>query len=120
MLSFRPVIPGGYHVIRSSEIANMKNIYTYRKRAFLNPVSTNQTSYILAHVEDSRNGEYRLGDNLIYIADCKRMAQLEFFLGTKRDRHASLKKINLLIDVLTAFRDALLREIAAIESVKKG
>ena len=25
--------------------------FTFRKRAFLNPVTTNQTSYILAHVK---------------------------------------------------------------------
>jgi hypothetical protein len=39
-------------------------------------------------------------------------------LGTTRHRRTSLKKINLLIEVLTAFRDALLREIAAIEKSK--
>ncbi|HEV8430306.1 MAG TPA: hypothetical protein VGQ41_20550 [Pyrinomonadaceae bacterium] len=96
----------------------MKNIYTYRKRAFLNPVSTNQTSYILAHVEDSEHGENKFGTNLITLADCKRRIQLEFFLGTARHRRISLKKINLLIDILIAFRDALLREIAAIEKSK--
>lgn len=89
--------------------------YSFRKRAFLNPVSTNQTSYILAHVQDSLHGEYKYGTNLIYIADCRRVVQLEFFLGTARDRRISLKKINLLIEVLTAFRDSLLREITAIE-----
>ena len=96
----------------------MKNIYTFRKRAFLNPVSTNQTSYILAHVEDSEHGENKFGTNLITLADCKRRIQLEFFLGTARHRRISLKKINLLIEVLTAFRDALLREITAIEKSK--
>ena len=96
----------------------MKDIYIYRKRAFLNPVSTNQTSYILAHVEDSHGGTERHGTNLIYLADCKRTVTLEFFLGTKRHRRISLKKINLLIETLTAFRDALAKEIAAIEKPK--
>ena len=94
------------------------SIYTYRKRAFLNPVATNQTSYILAHVEDSEHGENKVGTNLITLADCKRTIQLEFFLGSARHRRVSLKKINLLIEVMTAFRDALLREIAAIEKSK--
>ena len=96
----------------------MKNTYTFRKRTFLNPVSTNQASYIHAHVESSQDGAYRWGDNLIFLADCKRMIQLEFFLGTKRHRRISLAKINLLIDVLTSFRDALAKEIALIEKVK--
>lgn len=96
----------------------MKAIYTFRKRAFLNPISTNQTSHIHAHVESSHDGAYRWGDNLIYLADCKRVIELEFFLGTERHRRISLAKINLLIDVLTSFRDALAREIALIERTK--
>jgi hypothetical protein len=92
--------------------------YAFRKRAFLNPVATNQTSYILAHVEDSDHGENTIGTNLITLADCKRTIQLEFFLGSAWHRRICLKKINLLIDTLTAFRDALMREIAAIEKSK--
>jgi hypothetical protein len=94
------------------------NHFSFRKRAFLNPVSTNQTSYILAHVEDSHGGTERHGTNLLVIADCKRVVQLEFFLGTKRHRRQSLAKINLLIDILARFRDALIKESAGIEKVK--
>ena len=93
----------------------MKNTYSFRKRAFLNPVSANQTSYIFAHVESSHDGEYRWGDNLIFIADCHRIIRLEFFLGTARARRISLSKIDLLIKVLTQFRDALTKEITLIE-----
>ena len=95
----------------------MKNIYSYRKRAFLNPVSTNHTSYIFVHVESSRGGEYKFGSNLIHLADCDRRVQIEFFLGTEQDREISLKKINLLIETLTRFRDALAKES---ELIKKG
>jgi hypothetical protein len=102
-------------VTLSSRVTTMKNIYSYRKRAFLNPVSTNHTSYVLAFVESSRSGEYKFGSNLIHLADCDRRVQIEFFLGTERDREISLKKINLLIDTFTRFRDALSQEIAAIE-----
>ncbi|HKG58809.1 MAG TPA: hypothetical protein VKB05_03440 [Pyrinomonadaceae bacterium] len=93
----------------------MKTIYSFRRRAFLNPVATNQTSYILAHVESSRGGEYDLGDNLILLSDCRRQIVLEFFLGTEEDRKISLKKINLLIDAFTQFREALTKEITLIE-----
>ena len=93
----------------------MKTIYSFRRRAFLNPVATNETSYILAHVESSHGGKYKLGDNLIFLADCRRQIMLEFFLGNERDRELSLKKINLLIDAFTQFREALTKEISLIE-----
>ena len=93
-------------------------IYSFRKRAFLDSISTNHTSYILALVESSNDGEYKWGTNMLHIADCQRQIQLEFFLGNKRDRQLSLRKINLLIDVLTDFRSALAKEIALIEKAK--
>lgn len=92
----------------------------FRKRLFLNPISTGETSYVLAEAESSQNGEYKWGVYLLTLADCRRRVQLEFFLGTKRARQLSLKKINLLIEVLTRFRDALVKEIELIEKASKG
>ena len=89
--------------------------YTLRKRLFLNPTSTGYTSFILAEVESSQDGAYKHGNYLLTLADCKRIIQFEFFLGTKQARRIALRKINLLIDVLTRFRDALAKEIALIE-----
>ena len=93
-------------------------VMTFRKRAFLDPASTDHTSYIHAIVESSRDGEYQWGTNILFIADCKRQIMLEFFLGTRWHRRISLKKINLLIDTLTAFRDALAQEISLIDKAK--
>ena len=93
-------------------------IISFRKRSFLNPVSTDQTSYVHAVVESTRDGEYPWGTNLLTIADCKRVIQLEFFLGTRRSRRISLQKIDLLLKVLTAFRAAIVKEIESIEKVK--
>ena len=92
--------------------------FAFAKRAFLNPASTRATSYIQAHVETGHDGPYKWGDNMIIIADCKNVIKLEFFLGNKQARRIALVKINLLIDVLTRFRDALLKEIALIEKEK--
>lgn len=94
--------------------------YTLRKRLFLNPISTGFTSYILAEVESSQNGVYKFGNYLLTLADCEHRIQYEFFLGTKEARGIALKKINLLIDVLTRFRDALQKEIALIEKGESG
>ena len=96
----------------------MRSMFSFRKRMFLNPVSTGHTSYILAEAESSHDGEYKWGHYMVTLADCRRRIQLEFFLGTASSRRASLKKINLLIKVLTAFRDALTKEMALIEKSK--
>lgn len=90
-------------------------IISFRRRSFLNPVSTDQTSYVHAVVESSRDGEYPWGTNMLTIADCRRSVQLEFFLGTRRSRRVSLAKIDLLINILTRFRNALAQEIQLIE-----
>jgi hypothetical protein len=97
-----------------------KSIYAFTKRAFLNPASTNLTSYIQARVETGHDAPYKWGDNVIIIADCKSVINLEFFLGTRQARRISLAKINLLIDVLTSFRDALTKEITLIETKPTG
>ena len=96
----------------------MKNVFSLRKRSFLSPVSTGYTSHIFAEVESSNDGEYRWGHNMLTIADCRRRVQIEFFLGTKRERRRSLAKINLLIAILIRFREALTKEIALIEKAK--
>lgn len=89
--------------------------FAFAKRVFLNPESTRATSYIQAHVETGYEGPYKWGDNTVIIADCKNVIKLEFFLGNKAARRIALSKINLLIKILTLFREALLKEIALIE-----
>ncbi|HJP94516.1 MAG TPA: hypothetical protein VJ875_21320 [Pyrinomonadaceae bacterium] len=98
----------------------MRLLFAFRKRLFLNPTSTGHTSHILAEVESSRNGEYKWGHYMLTIADCHRRVQVEFRLGTKQARRISLAKINLLIDVLTRFRDALLKEHELIEKFEQS
>jgi hypothetical protein len=95
-----------------------RSVFTLRKRAFLNPASTGHTSYILVEVESSDNGDYQWGTNMVTLADCHRSIRLEFFLGRKRERRRSLAKLNLLIDTLTRFRDALTKESDLIDKAK--
>jgi len=92
----------------------------FRKRVFLASVSTGHTSYILAEVESSRGGEYKWGHYMLTIADCRRRIQLEFFLGTMRARRESLKKLDLLLNVLNSFRRALLAEAHAITEFERA
>ena len=92
-----------------------KSIYAFSRRAFLNPASTQLTSYIQAYVQTGPDGPDKWGNNMVFIADCKRVVELEFFLGSKRQRRMSLAKIDLLIKILTQFRRALAKEIRLIE-----
>ena len=92
----------------------------FRKRVFLASVTTGHTSYILAEVESSRGGEYKWGHCMLTIADCRRRIQLEFFLGTVRARRESLRKLDLLLKVLGAFRNALLKEAHAITEYERA
>jgi hypothetical protein len=92
----------------------------FRKRIFLASVSSGHTSYILAEVESSRGGEERFGHYMLTIADCRRRIQLEFFLGTMRARRESLKKLDLLLSVLSSFRSRLLAEAHAITEFERA
>jgi len=98
----------------------MKTLFAFRKRFFLDSISTSYTSHILAEVESSRNGEYKWGHYMLTLADCRRRIQWEFFLGTKSARRNSLRKINLLITLLMLFRDALQKEIDLIEKAENS
>ena len=92
--------------------------FVFRKRAFLNPRSTNETSYVQAVVESSHDGEHAWGTHMLTIADCRKSINLEFCLGNPRLRKVAVFKINLLIKTLTAFRASLLKELALIEKTK--
>ena len=56
---------------------------------------------------------------MLTIADCRRRIQLEFFLGTMRARRESLKKLDLLLHVLSSFRTRLLAEAHAITEFER-
>ena len=95
--------------------------YSYRKRAFLAPISTGFTSYIFAEVERSNKGQYRGGTYMITLADCRRCIELEleFFLGTALARRQSLAKIDLLLEILSRFQQALKIEAQFIEDCER-
>lgn len=79
----------------------------YRKRAFLNPISTGQPSFVFAVAESSEGGKDESGNYVLTLADCKRMVELEFPLTSPRLRKQSLKKVDLLAKVINRFRDAV-------------
>ena len=93
--------------------------FRYLKRTFLRPPSAQHGAYILAQVESSVRGSHRNTTNIITIADWKRVIELEFYLGTARDRRESLATMDLLMKVLGGFRRALRAEAALLQKADK-
>lgn len=94
--------------------------FAFQKRKFLNHITTGHTSFIVAEVESSADGAYRFGNYMLTLADCSHIVRIEFPIGSRRSRRKSLAKINLLHDVLTGFRDALIKEIELIDGHKES
>ncbi len=90
----------------------------YRKRVFLNPISEGAPSFIHAVADDSDEGTYVLGNYLLIIADCHRRITLEFALSSKTARKQARVKADRLAQVINGFRDALIKEIEAIDGGK--
>lgn len=97
----------------------MKRLPTYRKRVFLNHISTGLTSYIFFEVDSSQRGKYPLGNYILRIADCEASLFFEFGLTSKHRRRESLKKIDLLLGTLTDFRERLHKEANLIEAYRE-
>jgi hypothetical protein len=91
--------------------------YRVRIRRFLNLPGYNAGAYVLAEVEDSsKHKKGKHGWPYVHIAltlaDCSRVVSFDFDLSTARERRNSLQKIDVLVEVLTKFRDALHAEAA--------
>lgn len=87
----------------------------YRKRVFLNPISTGEPSFVFAVADSSRDGKEAHGNYVLTVADCKRIIELEFSLASPRVRKQSLAKIDLLADIVNRFREAIHNEAALID-----
>ena len=90
----------------------MSKKYHVRERTFLN-VKTDMRAYIIAIVEDTRHiqtccRDHRYcGELVLKMSDCFDDIALDFDLSTKDERENSLFKIRKLVEVMTAFRDAI-------------
>lgn len=93
----------------------MKKSSAYRKRAFLNPISTGQPSFVFAVADSSNGGQNPLGNYVLTVADCRRIVELEFPLTSRRLRKQSLAKIDLLAQVINEFKDAVHAEAELID-----
>jgi hypothetical protein len=111
----RPDEPGDLHLIICSEAVGM----AYRKRAFLNPITTGKPSFVFAVAESSEGGKKAHGNYVLTIADCKRLVELEFPLSDPRLRKQSLAKIDLLAEVINRFNQTIHAEADLIGRRKR-
>jgi hypothetical protein len=97
----------------------MSKKYHIQKREFLNKFTT-WRAYVIASVEDSSDAtlccdEHRTASEVFFeIASCHDEIELHFSLATAEDRENSLYKANKLAEVVTAFRDAMEKEVGII------
>ena len=96
--------------------------FTFIRREFLNlaPSQIEHTSYVLCHVENSDSGRQAHGSNMLHVADCYRVTSFDFYLGNAEARDASIAKLNLLLEILGEFREALLNEAYLIAEIEKA
>ncbi len=90
--------------------------YRMRVRKFLNRPGYHAGAYVLAEVEDSsnhkkdRDGRWPWVDITLVLSDCGRVVNYDFNLETAGARRNSLHKIDLLVETLRRFRDAMHQE----------
>jgi hypothetical protein len=91
----------------------------YRKRVFLNPISEGAPSFIQAIADSSDEGTYLLGNYLLIIADCDRRVMLHFHVSSPKARRQARAKIDKLAQVIKNFRNALIKELEAIDNAER-
>jgi hypothetical protein len=86
----------------------------YRKRVFLNPITTGKPSFVFAVAQSSEGGKKAYGNYVLTVADCRRIIELEFSLASPRVRKQSLAKIDLLAEIVNRFKDTVHAEAELI------
>ena len=90
--------------------------YHVRRRQFLNE-DTELPAFIIAVVEDTRDlpddpeDHWKWGTVVLDLADCSRRVSFDFDLNDSSARANSLRKINLIAEVVNEVRDAIAVEV---------
>ena len=90
--------------------------YHLRRREFLNE-DPELPAFIIGVVEDTRDlpddpeDSWKWGTVVLDLADCSRRVSFDFDLNDSSARANSLRKVNLIAEVVNAFRDAIAVEV---------
>jgi hypothetical protein len=93
----------------------------YRKRVFLNPISTGEPSFVFAVADSSDGGERSDGNYVLTLGegDSKRIIEIEFPLTSSRLRKQSLAKIDALAQIINRFKDKIHSEADLINQRRR-
>jgi hypothetical protein len=80
-------------------------------REFLNKPGFHSVGYILCSVEQTDKEESLPGYAQLMIGDCNRHISIDIDIATEEDRDNTLYKLDLLIDSLNKFKEAILVEM---------
>ena len=90
--------------------------YHVRRREFLNE-DLEMPAYVIGIVEDTteipdeNEQGWKWGSIVLDFADCSRRVSFDFDLSDKTKRTHSLRKINLIADVVNAVREGIAQEV---------
>ena len=93
--------------------------YHVRRREFLNE-DVEMPAFIIGVVEDTRElpdepeDNWKWGTVALELADCSRRVSFDFDLNDADARAHSLRKINLIAEVVNAVRDAIEIEVESL------
>lgn len=93
--------------------------YHVRRREFLNE-DVEMPAFIIGVVEDTRElpdepaDNWKWGTVVLDLADCSRRVSFDFDLNDADSRSNSLRKINLIAEVVNAVRDAIEIEVESL------
>lgn len=92
--------------------------YHVRRREFLNE-DPELPAFIIGVVEDTRDlpddpeNRWKWGTVVLDLADCSRRISFDFNLSDASSRANSLRKVNLIAEIVIAVRDAIAVEVEA-------
>jgi len=90
--------------------------YHVRRREFLND-DPEMPAFIIAVIEDTRDlpddpeDTWKWGTVVLDLADCSRRVSFDFDLNNVTSRANSLRKINLIAEIVNEVRDAIAVEV---------
>jgi len=86
----------------------------FERKEFLNLAGHNGMANIVANIVKSNYGgnddDYRGIDCKLDFADCSKVVNMEIGLDDEYSRENAIHKVDVLLDVLTEFREALVKE----------
>ena len=89
--------------------------YHVRRREFLNE-NLEMPAYVIGIVEDTRDmpdegDHWKWGTTMLDFGDCNRRVSFDLDMSGPEERANTLRKINLIAEVVNAVRDAIAKEV---------